>query len=426
MLVYSASSVTSLQVSSVWSVGTYIHALATVTSTGAMVIYNNGVSVGSLSGNSPPTMARTYHYIGRSNWGGDAYLNAYIAYVRVYNSLALSATDAATLYSQRYNCKAGMYGSSGSCASCNAGFYTSSSASSLCTSCTVGSFMSSTGSTSCSSCSAGSYCATTGLSAVTGACATGKYSAASATVCSSCLVGSYQASTGSTACTACPGGSYCAITGLTAVTGACAAGFYSASSSTVCSSCPSGTYSSSASSSSCSNCLAGFYQSSTGSTSCASCSAGYFSTTGTTSCAAVLHDFDFRGCTTGAVITDAFSYTATPYNGPTCSSFGMYFDGSNDYLQLTNWNWGGATSFEAFVNYQAFYSWSRIFDFYNGAGTDNVVLANYESSTTASFHIKFFFFKLLLLSFNVCLYAFFIFYINAFTVFQFTREVLIL
>jgi len=81
---------------------------------------------------------------------------------------------------------------------------------------------------------------------------------------------------------------------------------------------------------------------------------GYFSTAGATSCDATLHDFDFRGCTTGVAITDAFSLVATPFNDPTCSSVGMYFNGVNQYLAITNWNWGGAISIEAFVNYQAF------------------------------------------------------------------------
>jgi len=139
------------------------------------------------------------------------------------------------------------------------------------------------------------------------------------------------------------------------------------------------------------SCTSGYY-SSTGtdsSGSCTLCSTGYFSTTGATSCAATLHDFDFRGCTTGASISDAFSYTATPYNGPTCSSYGMYFDGVDDYLAITGWLWGGATSFEAFVNYQSYTYYSRVFEFSIGStASDNVVLSNDVYSNTGRFFGK--------------------------------------
>ena len=150
-----------------------------------------------------------------------------------------------------------------------------------------------------------------------------------------------------------------------------------------CSICASGTYSA-ARSIICSSCPAGYYSASAGSSSCTICSTGYFSTTGATSCTATLHDFDFRGCITGAAVTDAFSLSATPYNGPTCSSYGMYFDGVDDYLVLTNWNWGGATSFEVFVKFQSFsQTWSRIFDFGSGLSSDNVILTHPETFSEA-------------------------------------------
>lgn len=135
------------------------------------------------------------------------------------------------------------------------------------------------------------------------------------------------------------------------------------------------------------SCSAGYYSSSgtDAAGSCTLCSTGYFSTTGASTCAATLHDFDFRGCTTGAAISDAFSYTATPYNGPTCSSYGMYFDGVDDYLQLTNWYWGGATSFEVFIKFEAFKSWSRIFEFADTGGAHFVNLANCETSSATRF-----------------------------------------
>jgi hypothetical protein len=288
-----------LEALSFWSLNAYVHATVSISSTGTIAIYSNGVIANTLVATSLPlTKTRTYHWIGRSAWSGNGYLNAFVSYVRIYNSLSLTAADAATLFAQRYDCKAGMYGSSGSCTKCAPGYYSASS-----------------GTSSCSSCASGMY----------------------------------TASFDSSVCTACPGGSYQASSG----------------------------------SSSCIYCPAGYYAASTGSLSCFSCSTGYFSTTGATSCAASLHDFDFRGCTTGSSITDSFSIAATPVNGPTCSSSGMYFDGADDYVLLTNWNWGGATSFEVFVKHQVMNSF--ILDFGNGAPPSNNILLYSETSSTAVF-----------------------------------------
>jgi len=184
----------------------------------------------------------------------------------------------------------------------------------------------------------------------------------------SCPAGYYSASAAVSSCSGCAAGYFSTNTGKTsACTSSCAAGTYSAEGA-----------------SSCTNCVAGAY-SAAGALSCIRCSTGYFSTTGATSCDATLHDFDFRGCITGEAVTDAFSLTATPYDGPTCSSSGIYLDGVNDHLMLTSWNWGGATSFEVFVNYQVFNGWSRIFDFGAGQASYNVLFANVGTASTAAF-----------------------------------------
>ena len=140
-------------------------------------------------------------------------------------------------------------------------------------------------------------------------------------------------------------------------------------------------------------CAAGYY-SSTGTdspSSCASCSSGYFSTTGSTSCDVTLHNFDFRGCTTGSTITDDWELAAIPNNGPSCSAAGIYFDGSNDYVELDDWSWGGDISVEIYVKYASFQDWSFIFSFYDKiSGVDNFIRAlNTGSSASSKFYGEF-------------------------------------
>ena len=55
----------------------------------------------------------------------------------------------------------------------------------------------------------------------------------------------------------------------------------------------------------------------------------------------------------------------------------MYFDGNNDYVTLTPWSWGGATTVEVYVRFSALNPWSRIFEFTSASATfaDPVVLA---------------------------------------------------
>jgi hypothetical protein len=72
---------------------------------------------------------------------------------------------------------------------------------------------------------------------------------------------------------------------------------------------------------------------------------------------------------------------ATPMNGPTCSSEGISLDGSDDYVDINDWTWGGTTSFEVLVKYDSFNSGSRVFDFGNGE-SDNVILSNYHTTST--------------------------------------------
>jgi len=82
------------------------------------------------------------------------------------------------------------------------------------------------------------------------------------------------------------------------------------------------------------------------------------------------------------------SIVATSMNGASCSSEGMEFDGVDDYLDLTTWEFGGEPmTVEAYVKYDAFNSYSRIFDFGDGEKDDNVVLANYQSAGNAYWRV---------------------------------------
>jgi len=49
-------------------------------------LYMNGQQIGVLPSNgSIPNVIRNYNYIGRSNWGSDAYLDGKISYLKIYN-----------------------------------------------------------------------------------------------------------------------------------------------------------------------------------------------------------------------------------------------------------------------------------------------------------------------------------------------------
>jgi len=103
------------------------------------------------------------------------------------------------------------------------------------------------------------------------------------------------------------------------------------------------------------------------------------------------HSFDFRSCTTGQTLTDSIDgeLIASPINGPICGSTGLSFDGVNDYVSLTNWEWGGTTSFEAYVKYDSFTtSYSRVFGFGSGSADNNVMLCNRGSTSTIGFGVR--------------------------------------
>ena len=93
------------------------------------------------------------------------------------------------------------------------------------------------------------------------------------------------------------------------------------------------------------------------------------------------HIWDFRGCS-GTFLVDAFSsLTATFLNGATCSFTGIVLDGNDDYVDIDDWEWGGATSIEAYVKFESFNRYSNVIDFGTGA-SNNIRLANFATSSS--------------------------------------------
>ena len=186
--------------STFFTLDVWVHVVATISSS-AQSLYGNGQLV-STQTNSPsflPNMvARSQQYIGKSNWGADGFFAGTIAYVRIWNGYALSATEVLSLYN-----KLRQQGSPGaaSCLSCSAGYY-STGAASACTSCPGGQYQGSTGAASCSNCIGGYF--STGSSSACTSCPKGHYSGASGSIsCFVCSSGT-QSTAGATSCSSQP------------------------------------------------------------------------------------------------------------------------------------------------------------------------------------------------------------------------------
>lgn len=111
-------------------------------SSAAVTIYGNGASVASESpsGNSLTVTTRSNLNIGASL--GTMFFSGSVAYLRIYNDIALDSTAVAALYAAVHNCRAGWYGGAGSCYTCAADTYTAASGSASCTACAAGKFSS--------------------------------------------------------------------------------------------------------------------------------------------------------------------------------------------------------------------------------------------------------------------------------------------
>ena len=94
------------------------------------------------------------------------------------------------------------------------------------------------------------------------------------------------------------------------------------------------------------------------------------------------HEFDFRGCSDSSATADTgvdgSGITATATNGASCSSEGMVFDGSDDYVDVTPWEFGAPITVEAYVKWASYASSNsdRIIDFGNDDGQFSGYTAN--------------------------------------------------
>ncbi|MEZ5069908.1 MAG: LamG-like jellyroll fold domain-containing protein [Bacteroidales bacterium] len=63
------------------------------------------------------------------------------------------------------------------------------------------------------------------------------------------------------------------------------------------------------------------------------------------------------------------------------------FDGTNDYIDLGDWENGGAMSFAFWARWDAFHNYSRIVDLGNGSSSNNIIVANYQTNNNLFFSV---------------------------------------
>ncbi|GMI33160.1 hypothetical protein TrRE_jg4887, partial [Triparma retinervis] len=344
--------------------------------------------------------------------------------------------------SQCSDCPSGKHGASpgatgnetDNCIACTPGKYSSNPRSTTCSDCTEGKYQDSSGQSLCSDCGSGQYSGS-GLSACSD-CSVGTFltDAAApdeASACTVCGSGKYTSSSASAECSTCDAGKFLADSGTDpslhsshALCLVCQSGTFSGESSGACSPCPAGSFLeddgldaalhtsstnctvcttgkySGSGSGSCSDCCSlGSFTDSSASTSCQTCAEGKTTMnlggTAINTCVPEKRMWDFRDCTSGAPTVEGTGgdLQASPFNGPTCTVDGIHFDGVDDYIQIDDWEWGGATSIELYVKYDTFMSSSPILNFGNssregdGASVDNVILGNAGTSSAVNFEV---------------------------------------
>jgi hypothetical protein len=100
------------------------------------------------------------------------------------------------------------------------------------------------------------------------------------------------------------------------------------------------------------------------------------------------HAWDFRGCTTGTAVADAYgTEMATPQNGPTCSSEGVTFDGNSQYMDIDDFSWGGSVSVETYAKWTTGSS-AHTRAFYFGSDSESDCIKVYNSDGVAVFRVK--------------------------------------
>ncbi|CAE8705611.1 unnamed protein product, partial [Polarella glacialis] len=100
------------------SISIWIHLVVTIDAT-TTSIYKDGVLFHSdASGQQPDETSGSVCYLGKSNDDLDPYLDGYISHVRIWNGVALSAPEVATLYDFREDCSTYTCGSDCGSESC--------------------------------------------------------------------------------------------------------------------------------------------------------------------------------------------------------------------------------------------------------------------------------------------------------------------
>jgi hypothetical protein len=145
-------------------------------------------------------------------------------------------------------------------------------------------------------------------------------------------------------------------------------------------------------------CAGGKYSETVGSATeedCEECEAGKTSVMGASECFSGTikdtadHAWDFRGCTDGVpVVDEASALEATLMNGVSCTAEGVAFDGVDGYVDLDDWEWGGALAIEVYVRYDSFNKWSRVLDLSSGKNSDNIILSNKDQGPTVSWAVR--------------------------------------
>ncbi len=107
------------------------------------------------------------------------------------------------------------------------------------------------------------------------------------------------------------------------------------------------------------------------------------------------YNWDFR-VSSSTINNDSISgLTATYMNGLTSTvQNGAYFPGGGasngnfNYIDLQDFNSGGTCSFEAYVRFEGNGHYERIFDFGNGAGAYNILVAREGSNSNLQYYVK--------------------------------------
>ena len=159
---------------------------------------------------------------------------------------------------------AGVATPDGTCATCRAGTYSSTTGSSVCASCQAGRFSTAIGATEAAACTA--------------LCAPGTYSAGGWSACTACDAGTFTSAPGTPLANV--GGAAAAI-----ACGVCGAGMFSAVGASTCSECSAGTYAE-AGATACAACAPGTYAAGPGLASCSVCAQGLVASADATACTA--------------------------------------------------------------------------------------------------------------------------------------------